>query len=456
MENSTFRTSGIERWGFALFMAGAAIINTFVGALFQLYLTDVGISAALVGVLFLVARIWDAINDPIFGAIVDRTTLGSGKFLPWLRISNIALPLTVVLLFAIPNGLSMTMKFVWAFVAYLLYDVAYTMCDVPIYAMTSAVTDQVHERINIMSRNTILGSLTIIAVSLVAPKIYPIIGPFYTALAIAVVSAILMVFMSRFAKERYINKDPEKVTVRAMLQYVKQNKYLRIGFLGIMVLSITSMTTTVTAYFAVNNLGDMGLVAVLTLMLILPSLVIAAFMPLLTRRFDKFQLLIFGIIGHNVMNVIIYFVGYGNLTVFNILMLVRGFFFGFQLILQLQFTGDFVEYGEYKTGKRLQGTAYSIQTFVFKFMNALPAAVAMFILAGFGFLEGEGAIQPQSAIDAIWVLFILSPVVGGVFSIPIFAKYKLRDKTVKIMAACNSGDITREEAEKQLKGLLPD
>jgi Na+/melibiose symporter-like transporter len=102
----------------------------------------------------------------------------------------------------------------------------------------------------------------------------------------------------------------------------------------------------------------------------------------------------------------------------------------------------------------LQGTAYSIQTFVFKFMNAVPAAVAMLILDAVGFLPGEGVTQTPQALNTIWILFILSPVVGGLISLPIFAKYKLRDKTVQIMAAANSGEITREQAEAQLAGKL--
>ena len=87
-------------------------------------------------------------------------------------------------------------------------------------------------------------------------------------------------------------------------------------------------------------------------------------------------------------------------------------------------------------------------------MNAVPAAIAMFVLGAFGFVEGEGAIQPVSAIQAIWVLLILSPVVGALASLPIFAKYKLRDKSVQIMAAANSGSITREEAETQLGDII--
>ncbi|MDR1530608.1 MAG: MFS transporter [Clostridiales bacterium] len=450
MESRVFRTSGIERWGFALFMAGQGIVNTFVGSFFQLHLTNVGISAYLVGMMFLIARVWDAVNDPIFGAIIDKTKLNSGKFLPWLRISNILLPISVVLLFIVPSNLPVGWKFALAFVAYLFYDVAYTMCDVPVFAMTSAVTDQVHERINIMSRNTVVSTLTIVMVAVVIPQIYPIIGAFLTALIVAAVSAGLMLFMTRFAKERYINKDAEAVTVKSMLKYVKDNKYLRIGFLGIMVLSITSMTNTVMSYFAIYCLGDISALTVLSLIIAVPALVCGVFMPYLTRRFDKFTLLMAGVIGQTLMSVVCFFAGYENFTLFVVLMAVRGFFFGVQLILQLQFTGDFVEYGEFVTGKRLQGTAYSIQTFVFKFMNAVPAAVAMFILGAFGFVEGEGVTQPASAVKAIWVLLILSPVAGALASFPIFARYKLRDKTVQIMAAANAGDITRGEAEEKL------
>lgn len=78
----------------------------------------------------------------------------------------------------------------------------------------------------------------------------------------------------------------------------------------------------------------------------------------------------------------------------------------------------------------------------------------MVILGIFGFVSGEGATQPQSAVDAIWTLFILSPVAGALISLPIFARYKLRDKTVQIMADANSGRISREEAEEKLAGKI--
>jgi Na+/melibiose symporter-like transporter len=454
MKNESFRTSGVERWGFALFMAGQAIINAYVTAFLQLYLTDVGIAAVSVGILFLTARVWDAINNPIFGMILDKTNLKTGKFLPWLRISNIMLPLVTVLLFAVPHSMPTGWKLFWAFVAYLLYDIAYTMCDVPAYAMTSAVTDQVQERVNIMSRNSVLSSLTVIAVSILAPQCYSALGPFFTAIILGSVTAVMLSFMSRFAKERYINKDGEKTTLKSMWDYVKDNKYLRISFCGIFVLNITSMTTTVMNYFTVNCLGDIGMTTYIMIYIAIPALVMAAATPLLTKRFDKFHLLIFGIVGSASMSIVCFFAGYENFTVLSVLLIARSIFFGLQLLLQGTFTGDIVEYGEFITGKRLQGTAYSIQTTIFGLMNALPAAAAMFILGMFGFIEGQNAVQTPEVVNLIWILFILSPVVGAALSLPIFAKYKLRDKTVQIMASANSGDMTREEANALIEGRI--
>lgn len=452
MEKGIFRTSAKERWAFALFMTGQGVINVFVGSFLQLYLTDIGITAYAVGTMFLLARVWDAVNDPIFGAILDKLNLKSGKFIPFIRAGNIILPISVVLMFAIPSSIPLGWKLAWSYVSYMIFDIGYTICDVPIFAMTSAATDQVQERTNIMSRNTVMGTLAMIVVSIVVPILFPVAKPLGTAVILAIIAAFLMFFMSRFAKERYINKDENEVTLKNMFGYVKENKYLRICFLGIMTLGFTNMINAVMAYFAVNNLGSLTMMTVIMMMLIIPTVLVGAVMPKLVKRFDKFNLLIAGVIGQVVLGVISYFIGYDNLVLFFIILTIRFLFLGIQLVVQLQFTGDCVEYGEFVTGKRLQGTAYSLQTFVFKFMNAVPGALAMFILGAFGFVEGEGAIQPPSATNAIWALFTLSPAVGALIAMPIFSRYKLRDKTVQIMAAANSGEISREEAEAQLAG----
>jgi probable glucitol transport protein GutA len=446
--DSGFRTTLAERVSFALFMAGQAMFNYFIGTYAQKFFTDVGIAAFAVGTVFLLARVWDAVNDIMFGAILDKSHLKGGKFLPWLRMSVILTPLAFLALFAMPASLPAGVKIAWASVAYLMYDIAYTICDVPIFSMTSAVTDNVQERTSIMSMNSLFGLIVSVLVLVGAPQLYIRIGWLPTALAVAAPAACLMVVFTRKGKERFVNKDTEPVTFRALMGYVKGNRYLLIFFIGLTIMNITNTAGTVAAYFAEQNLKDPALTSVVVALLALPAFFSAAFMPVLTKRFDKFHIFLLSSIVCAILGVVSFFAGYANLPLFFGLLFIRGVFYGAVLITQIMFTGDFVEYGEYKTGKRMQGIAYSLQTFTFKFFNAIPAAGAMFILGFAGFAEGAGVVQSESTIKAIWLLFSAFPAIGAAISLPVMLRYTLRDKDVQLMASVNSGEMDRAEAER--------
>lgn len=445
--SNIMRTTKKERISFALFMAGQGMFNTFAGYV-QVFFTNMGIAATTVGIIFLVARVWDAVNDPLFGSILDRSNLKGGKFLPWLRLSTLLVPVFFLAIFIMPTGLTSTAKLIWASVAYICYGMAYTICDVPIFSMTSAVTDQVDERVGIMSTNTILGGIALLVVSIAGPQLYLGIGWPLTALIIAIPATLFMLSFVRNGKERYINKDAEHVTLRTMAQYVKDNKYLHIFFPALILMNITNTTQTVAAYFAANNLGNEGMTSLLVAIIALPALVVALVLPALSRRVDRFHIFFFSAVANAALGVVSYFIGYQSFAAFLALFVLRGFFMSAVLVTQLMFTGDIVEYGEYKTGKRLQGTAYSIQTFTFIFFNAIAAALAMFILGAAGFVEGQGVVQSAATQQVIWALMSAFPAVGVALSLPLMLRYKLRTKDVQLMALVNSGEMAREKAEK--------
>ena len=443
-----FRTSRKERVSFALFMAGQALYNTLFNGFGQVFMTDMGITAATVGTIFLLTRIFDAVNDPIFGGIMDRSHLKSGKFLPWLRMSIALLAVLTLAFFLLPGSIPTNSKIAWAAVVYVMYSVAYTIGDVPIFSMISAITDQVQERVQIQSRNSMSAFVAMLMLMLVVPVLYPKVGWALTALILVVPAILMMIPMARNAKERYLNKSEEPVTLKSMFHFIKNNRYLVLFFLGVLVMNMTNTAQSSIVYFTTNNLGNPELTAVLSLFLAVPALAVAAVLPRLTKRFDKFQIFITCIVGMLIMSVITFFVGYENRAVFYGMTVLRGFFWGGIGIMTLMFTSDFIEYGEFKTGKRLQGTAYSIQTFICKLMTALSSAACMFVLAIAGFKSGAGAVQSETAKDAIWILFSVLPAFGAFLSLLIFRKYKLRDKDVQLMAKANAGDITRNEAEQ--------
>jgi Na+/melibiose symporter-like transporter len=118
------------------------------------------------------------------------------------------------------------------------------------------------------------------------------------------------------------------------------------------------------------------------------------------------------------------------------------------------FTADMVEYGRYKTGLAVSGISFSIQTFAAKLTTAFATALAAALLSFIGFVEGEGAVQPDGFTDRLWLISCIFPVVFAIIALPVFSRYKLRDKYVVIMAEFNSGEICREEAGAALAGKI--
>lgn len=437
-----------EGKAFALFMAGEAIFNTVVGTYVQVFFTDMGIAAATVGIIFLIARIWDAVNDPIFGGIVDKSSLKGGKFLPWLKLANVLVPLFAIAIFMLPSEMPTVAKTAWAAVTYICYGMAYTVCDVPIFSLSSAITNQVQERVQVISRNTMFSTLAIFIVSVALPITYPKLGWKLTAFLFCTVAALLMLGLHKHVKERFVNKSEEKVTYKSMLNYLSGNRYLLIFFIGLLFLNSTNTVQTAGLYFSIYCLGKAEFMSVISLSIAIPTILFSILMPLLTKRFDKFHIFLASVFGQIVVALLTFFAGYDNIIVLLFLFFLRGCVYGSSTILMFLFAGDFVEYGEFKTGKRLQGTAYSIQTFVCKLYTAFAGAISMFGLSIAGFVSGNDAIQTETAKTGCWWMVSIVPAVGAVLSLIFFLRYDLRDKDIQLMAKANSGEITKEEAEK--------
>jgi Na+/melibiose symporter-like transporter len=161
-------------------------------------------------------------------------------------------------------------------------------------------------------------------------------------------------------------------------------------------------------------------------------------------------LYIFGILWYIAFSVIGYFVGYANNGLFMHFLLLKNLGYGLVSVLMFMFTPDCVEYGTFRTGERAEGITFSLQTFATKLMNGLASSVGMAGLALIGFVAGEGVTQSPETIRGIWLMYSLFPIIGAVLALPMLRLFKLRDNYVQVMAQANNGEITREEAFKQL------
>jgi sugar (glycoside-pentoside-hexuronide) transporter len=449
-------TTTIERFSYGSYFLGQNIFYWLVTMYMVPFFTDAGIPPLQVAGLALVVKVWDGINDPIFGSIVDKVRLKKGKFLFWLRLSLIFIPLSTILMFALPSSLSLSMKILWVALAYILWDTAYTVCDVPVFGLVTTMTDQLQERATLITIGRIFAGGGFAVAGVIVPLIRERVGGWLPMAALLSVASLLFMAPLCFtARERIVPKKEAQeagVSFADMFRYLKSNKYLFIYFGAFILARIFDIGGIFGMYFARYNLGNESLLGVLGTITMAPSLVGMLAVPVLCKRIDKFNLFWWCTVLTVVFGVASYFVGYGSFPVFVGFACLRSLPAGFIGVLMFMFTPDCVEYGAYKTGVNASGVAFSLQTFSSKLLGAFNTAIAAVLLSLIGFVQGEGAAQPAGFEGRLFVIYILVPAVGFLLALPLLSRYKLRDKDVQVMARCNSGAISREEADALLGG----
>lgn len=446
-------TTLAERGSYGLYFLGINIFYLLIYSYMNTYLTDVGISALAVAGIALVVKVWDAINDPIFGVLVDKIKFKKGKFLPWLKIAVVAIPVTTVLLFAIPSKISVIAKIIWAIIAYVLWDTAYTISDVPIFGLVTTMTSIPQERVSITAFSRVCSMVAILAVSIIIPTFRNVLGGWTITVAmLAVVGMVAMLPINFTAKERVIpeSQDGQEFTFKEMFRYLKGNKYLVIFFGAYLITGIFSVANNWGLYIARYCLHDESIMSLTSVLALAPSILFGMIIPALTKRFDKFKMYFIASAAALILMVVKFVVGYENMTGYLVVTILASLPTAFTSTLMFMFTPDCAEYGLYKTGVAAPGITFATQTFFVKMNTALTAATSALVLAMIGFVEGEGAVQAVGFADVLWNTSIIVPAIGAVLALVLLSRYKLNDHDVVLMAKCNAGEISRDEAEAQM------
>src|SRR4030065_1468826 len=135
-----------EKIGYAVGDAGLNLVFSTIATFLMFFLTDIfGVSTAAIVTLFLVTRMWDAVNDPIMGAIADRTKTRWGKYRPYLLWMAGPIAISFILLFSAPN-LSLLGKIIWVWVVYIAFELMFTMVDIPYQSLLPMITSDNNER----------------------------------------------------------------------------------------------------------------------------------------------------------------------------------------------------------------------------------------------------------------------------------------------------------------------
>lgn len=447
-------TSKKERFAYCLFFLGQNILWGYAGYV-ETFLTDVGIAAATAAMVLLVPKLWDAVNDMIFGYLVDRTRFKNGqKFLPWVRIGVTAVGITTVALFAIPRSMNQTIKVVWFLIAYILFDISYTILDAPAYAVTTVMTSDVQERTSIIAGGKLWAMVGGVVATLLVPMLRPRLGWFTACIVFVVVSVLMMLPMMFTVKERHseMSNAETNPSFKEIVHYLKCNKYLMVALIAMLLLGVASLEQKMAIYMGRICLGQENTATLVAGGAAISVIIVSAIVPVLSKKWDKFYVLCAGMVFTIIMNVVAYFVGYDSLVMAIIMTMLKCSGLGFWSVVIYMLIADTVEYGTYKTGTRAAGISFSLQTFVAKLKNGIIGSVVLFSLAAVGFVEGENVIQPAGVADGVWALFCLLPAVGFTIALVILlAFYKLRSNEVQTMSLYNNGEISKGEAEAVLK-----
>ncbi len=452
-EKKGFMTTKKERFAYCLFFLGQNILWGYAGYI-ETFLTDIGIAAGTAALLLLVPKLWDAVNDMIFGYIVDRTQFKNGmKFIPWVRIGVSAIGITTVALFAIPESASQGVKVAWFLIAYILFDISYTILDAPAFAVTTVMTSDVQERTSIIAGGNLWGMVGGVVAALVVPMLRPILGWSLGCVVFVLVAVVMMIPMLFNVKERTCETAIAETNpgFKEIIHYLKNNKYLFVTLIAMLILGISSLEQKMAIYMGRICLGQENMATLVGAGVSVAVITVAIVVPKLSKKYDKFYILCAGLAFTVVMNIVAYFVGYDNFVLALLVTMLKCTGLGFWSVVIYMLIADTVEYGTYKTGTRAAGISFSLQTFTAKLKNGLIGTVILSSLALVGFVEGENVVQPAGVADGVWALFCLLPAAGFAIALTILALfYKLRTKDVQVMSLYNNGKISREEAEEKL------
>ncbi len=444
-----------------------------------LFFTKVfGLPEAAVTFMILILGVWDAINDPLMGAVIDRTRTRFGKLRPYLLFVPLPLSVFTILLFAGPVILqdvkTTAIKIVYMYISYFLWEFFYTIGDIPFWSMSAAISPSPADRTRAISSarfiSGVLGGLspTILVVLMDLSNNGTIgLSLAQVFLLMAVIAGTfgmgLFSLAGRCCKERVVQSVKEPSVLEGFKVMVK-NKPL---FL-IIISSVLSSLGGLSSVFATYYYSEVIHLNSLTLLISLPGSILGfityLLIPKLKARFDNRQIIFLNGFSRVIVGVIVFLVGYNNFTNFRVVIpllmfqnLVFSFFDTVNMVIPTEMIGDTVDYMEWKTGERNEGISFSVLTFIGKLTGSLSTSLgaALLPVIGLSFKVIEGTqetvtIKGEHTDLYIWALFILIPQLLGLITLIPYIWYDLTGD--KLNTVRKELKERHEQMSKELSG----
>jgi len=423
------KTSGItmkDKIGYGMGDMGGTLFLGMIGSYLTMFYSDVlHIPMASITVLLAVLRVWDGINDPIWGTIVDRRRPGKyGKFRPYLRNFSVPLALCGVLMFTRIPGLSSAQYLIYAYVTHILYEFFYTTVNIPLGSMASVITDDGKERSQLSTYRTVGSGLGSAVGAVVLPQIIFSLAPdgkteyldadklFPVMLVLAACSITLTMLSFRMTAERVPPPPAEEKhnilhTTRVLL---RNRPYLALCFASMLLIGVTMYTQTVYAFLYKDYFLQASLNTYVSIATYAPTALLIPFTQKLVLRFGKKRLCAWGLLLSAAANALALLLRTTKPYVFMGFCFFSGLGGTFMNMQLWALITDVLDQQELLSRKREEGTCYALFFFMRKIGQTLAGSGSAFLLGAIGYDEKKLAQSPGVA-NRMYTISTLVPAV---------------------------------------------
>ncbi len=446
---------------------GQNLICNIIGSYLMVFMTDallfdidskVGAVSGVVAVAYLMlfTRIYDALNDPIMGSLVDRTRTKWGKCRPYLKWMAFPIAIMTILCF-LPVYDNTAKSFAVISAIYVLWSMVYTVADVPYWGLSTAMTNDTEVRGKMLTVARLACTLGAGIVTVFVPIITSGVTAKYKdengllltqysaqnaetlkwtyfICAVVLVAVAIPTFFYGFknTKERYTaTENPPSLGHNFSLLF-KNRELMLIVLSGILGAARTVYMGAGGLYFAKYALNNEGIYSIMTILVVPGGLIASVLVPWLTSKFGKKNTYIIAHLVGAVTMFVMLFVGYKStaaLIVCAIGIVILGIPQGINNVMTYAMIGDTVDYLEWKTGERAEGICFAMQTLINKIGMAVAAFVGViaYAMAGISPQNPAGSITPEG-LDKLWLMIVLTGALSMLLTIVPMLFYRLSEK----------------------------
>ena len=413
---------------------GNAVVNSAIQFFLMKFYTDAAlVLPALAGNALLVGKIWDAVNDPLFGWITDRTKSRFGKRRVFMIFGALPLAIAIALLWFVP-AVDRVWTFVWIAATFLLFDTVWTLTNVPYYALTSELTDDYDERSSLTAYRMAMAVPAYLVGAALTPAIVGLFalqrtGYAFIGIAYGILAGLALLISAAGVRERtkLALARPEPSPFKSLLVALKNRPFVRLCVVYFVINISFAFIKILMAYYLEYQLlmkAETSLVMGLMLICVTISL---PFWQWVSRRIDKGPAYALGMLVGGAAIILTFFLPHQSTGLIYAVAVLAGFGFSAQWIFPWAMVADVADYDRAETGQQRSGMYYGVWGLATKISEALALAAVGWILTGFGYVPNVE--QAPQALLGIRLFFGLIPA-GIIFlSLPLLLKYPLTRKS---------------------------